>query len=92
MKENKIVGHVPSVKAPEKVRELGRPRAIPTGFEPVLIESHRLGYGYRAIVRRKSHQPGFLHSEKDNETARNPAPSWLPIEIVTLLFDMKRRE
>jgi hypothetical protein len=51
MQENINVGHVPRVKAPEKVRKAGRPRAIPSELEPVVIELYKIGYGYRAIVR-----------------------------------------
>jgi hypothetical protein len=51
MKENKNVGHVPRVKAPEKVRKAGRPRAIPSSLEPVVIELYKIGYGYRSIAR-----------------------------------------
>ena len=36
---------------PEKVRKVGRPRAIPQEMEPVVVELYNLGYGYRAITR-----------------------------------------
>lgn len=32
-------------------RRAGRPRAIPDALEPVVMELHREGYGYRAIAR-----------------------------------------
>ena len=35
----------------EKARKPGRPRAIPEGMEPVVVELYRQGYGYRAITR-----------------------------------------
>jgi len=51
MKDGIYVGHVPHVKAPEKVWKPGRPRAIPQELESFVIELHGLGYGYRAIAR-----------------------------------------
>lgn len=39
------------VKLPPVARKPGRPRAIPTELEPVVLELYRLGYGYRAIAR-----------------------------------------
>jgi hypothetical protein len=51
MKEIINVGHVQCVKAPQKVRKAGRPRAIPSELEPVVIELYTTGYGYRAIAR-----------------------------------------
>jgi hypothetical protein len=51
MKDDIYVGHVPYVKAPEKVRKPGRPRAIPQELEPVVTDLHRSGYGYRATAR-----------------------------------------
>ena len=38
-------------EAPPKVRKPGRPRVIPVDLEPVVIELHRLGYGYGASAR-----------------------------------------
>lgn len=35
----------------KKVRKPGRPRAIPTKMERVVVELYREGYGYRAIAR-----------------------------------------
>lgn len=32
-------------------RRAGRPRAIPDALEPVVVELHGAGYGYRAIAR-----------------------------------------
>ena len=35
---------------PERVKKPGRPRAIPAGLEPVVVELYQHGYGYRAIA------------------------------------------
>jgi hypothetical protein len=35
---------------PVKARKAGRPRAIPKGIEPVVVELYDRGYGYRAIA------------------------------------------
>lgn len=51
MKDDKYIGHVTVIKVPPTVRKPGRPRAIPTEMEQVLIDLYRLGYGYRAIAR-----------------------------------------
>jgi hypothetical protein len=51
VKDDIYVGHVAYVKAPEKVRKPGRPRAIPQELEPVVTDLHRSGYGYRATAR-----------------------------------------
>ena len=51
MKHDIDVGTVKRVKAVEKVRQPGRPRAIPPELSVVVIELHRLGYGYRSIAR-----------------------------------------
>ena len=51
MQEDIYRGQVTQVKASEKVRQPGRPRAIPPELEPVVIELYSLGYGYRAIAR-----------------------------------------
>ena len=51
MKDDISIGLVIPAKAPSKVSKPGRPKAIPPELEPVVIELHRLGYGYRAIAR-----------------------------------------
>ena len=62
MEDDICIGHIPHVKAPEKVWKVGRPRAIPSRLEPVVIELYKIGYGYRAIARRTSHQSGFYYN------------------------------
>ncbi len=44
-------------EAPKRERKAGRPRAIPTELEPVVIALYQEEYGYRAIARilRKEH-------------------------------------
>jgi transposase-like protein len=51
MKNNIDAGPVQQVKALEKVRKPGRPRAIPAELEPTVIDLYNLGYGYRAIAK-----------------------------------------
>ena len=34
-----------------KDRKPGRPRAVPEDIEPVVVDLHERGYGYRAIAR-----------------------------------------
>ena len=36
---------------PIKTRKPGRPRAVPEGLEPVVVDLYERGYGYRAIAR-----------------------------------------
>jgi transposase len=50
-KDDIYVGHVPRVKAPEKFRKPGRPRAIPQELESAVVGIYKRGYGYRAIAR-----------------------------------------
>jgi hypothetical protein len=51
MKDDIYIGHVLNIKAPQKTRKPGRPRAIPPELDPVVTDLYRLGYGYRAIAR-----------------------------------------
>lgn len=37
-------------KWPQRLRKPGRPRAIPTEIEPLVVELYHRGYGYRAIA------------------------------------------
>ena len=42
---------VGAITVPVKARRPGRPRAIPTDIEHVVVELWERGYGYRAIAR-----------------------------------------
>lgn len=50
-------------------RRAGRPRAIPDALEPVVVELHCAGYGYRAIARilREEHgaNPSFTSVKRE---------------------------
>jgi transposase len=49
MKHEEYISPVADVKAPERVRKPGRPRAIPANLESVVTALYSRGYGYRAI-------------------------------------------
>jgi transposase len=46
---DKQVEQIPDIKVPTKLRKPGRPRAISSELESVVIELYHRGYGYRAI-------------------------------------------
>jgi hypothetical protein len=51
MKEDINTGSIPDMKILPAMGKPGRPRAIQPDFESVVIQLHRLGYGYRSIAR-----------------------------------------
>lgn len=50
MKDDIDAGTAQCAKVLEKVRQPGRPRAIPPELETVVIDLYKIGYGYRAIA------------------------------------------
>jgi hypothetical protein len=51
MRDDVCAGSDPKLEISPSAGNPGRPRAIPVEIESVVVELHRLGYGYRAIAR-----------------------------------------